>query len=619
MSRAIEEIGRPVKWDDPGKERGGSTVWNCVFFGEYPAAEVVTGYFDAVPENVISEEDLIRDDALYRELQAAAWSDGITVIDGMKYYRISGSDATTATRSGRHHYRWKTVDEYHYFRFEPIRWRVLDNRGGVLTLLASRVLDCRKYNNLPGKTTWEGCSLRKWLNGEFVNTAFSEEEKEDIVPSENRNAPNRFYGTDCGPDTVDTAFILSNDEAFGSSVAGEYGFRVGSGLDDASKRFSSTLFAKCRGAWWSPKDIFPGNAFWFMRTNGYSPSGITYVCDFGYLYTLGTEAICDDGGILPAIRVRSDSSFLREAGTVTTYEVENFIESYDFVKTMSADNPPAKEYLSFGSYPQTEIVSEAPFDAVDAYAVREGDYEVNTSLFETLENAVWQNDETTVDGVRFRRCSHPAQNERNHYRESDGTRFHYFRFDPICWRVLRREDGKRFLLSARSLDCRIFHDNDRHVNWEISSLREWLNGEFLNTAFSEAEKKKLCVLYTENGNNVMFDSRSGENTADFVVIPADEDVFHSEQAVENGFRPYSYETDKARQITSTMYSKFMGTWWSPEGVGDGNCFWFLRTSGYNNSNVVIVSDCGDILNRGCYVSVRDGGIVPEICIAESDS
>ena len=619
MCKSIEQIGCPVKSNPSGEERGGSTVWNCVFFGEYPMSEVVADSFDSVQENAISDGDLIRDEALYREFENALWDHGVTLINGKKYYRINGSDATTATRSGRHHYRWNTTDEYHYFRFEPIRWRVLDNRDGVLTLLASRVLDCRKYNDLPGKTDWASCSLRKWLNSDFVNTAFSEDEKKDIVLSENKNAPNRFYNTDCGPDTLDSAFILSNDETFASDIAGKYGFRVGPGLDDASKRFDSTLFAKCRGAWWSPKDIFPGNAFWFMRTNGYSPSSVTYVCDFGYLYTLGTEAICDDGGILPAVRVRSDSPFLREAGTVTAYEGQDVIESYDSVKTMLADNPPPKEYLSFGTYPQTEIVAHTPFDAVDPYAVREGDYEVNSSLFEVLEAGAWQNDEMTVDGVRYTRRSRPARNEPNHYREADGARFHYFRFDPIRWRVLRHEEGNLFLLSARSLDCRIFHDNYRHVNWEISHLRKWLNGEFMDTAFSETEKRRLRVLHSENRNNVMFDSRSGEDTVDFVTLPADEDVFSSDKAVENGFRPFSYETDKARQITSTMYSKFMGTWWSPEGVGDGNCFWFLRTSGYNNSNVVIVSDEGDILNRGCYVSVSDGGIVPAICITENES
>lgn len=98
MNRSVGQLGGPTKRKASGLDRGGITVWNCVFFGEYPASEVVAGSFDSVPENAIKEGDLIRDEALYREPEAAQWRHGIAVIDGKKYYRINGSDATTATR-----------------------------------------------------------------------------------------------------------------------------------------------------------------------------------------------------------------------------------------------------------------------------------------------------------------------------------------------------------------------------------------------------------------------------------------------------------------------------------------------------------------------------------------
>lgn len=77
----------------------------------------------------------------------------------------------------------------------------------------------------------------------------------------------------------------------------------GSGVDDPARRFRSTLYAKCRGAWWSSVEDYRGNSFWFMRTNGYTPNNITYVCDFGYLYNQGTAVTCDDAAVLPAITV----------------------------------------------------------------------------------------------------------------------------------------------------------------------------------------------------------------------------------------------------------------------------------------------------------------------------
>jgi hypothetical protein len=86
-------------------------------------------------------------------------------------------------------------------------------------------------------------------------------------------------------------------------LASDYGFYAGSGVDDSARRFRSTLYAKCRGAWWSSVEHYRGNSFWFMRTSGYTSSSITYVCDFGYLYNQGTVVTCDDAAVLPAITV----------------------------------------------------------------------------------------------------------------------------------------------------------------------------------------------------------------------------------------------------------------------------------------------------------------------------
>lgn len=604
----------PVKEKDAKAMIGYKTVWNCVLFGEYPQQEIVKGQFDAVSENAVSEGDVAVDELLYERLAAAKWENGVTFLDGNKYFRMNGSDAVSASRHGRHHYRWKDKAEYHYFKFQPIKWRILDNFGGVLTLIADRALDCRKYNDTPGNVTWESCSLRKWLNGEFIDTAFSEDEKKSLIRTKVRNSPNGFYGTDSGADTCDLVYILSNDETFASDTASRYGFYKGMGVDDAAKRFSSTTFAKCRGAWWSPTAHFAGNAFWFMRTNGYCGSNVTYICDIGFIYMLGTESVCDDAGVLPVITVPLGSSLISYAGTVSSTPSGMSFEHHDIPE--DAKNGGTREFMEFGRYPQTEMIAAEPFDAVDGYAVEEGDYEVNAALFEKFSSCVWQNDETVINGVRYCRRTGSACENAQHYKRGD--EYHYFRFDPIVWRVLRREDGKIFLLSKKSLDCRIFNDSSRHVSWGKSSLRSSLNGEFFNTVFSDEEKKRICEIRSENKDNLFFDAASGEDTVDVVTIPAEKDVFHTPEAVKNGFMPFSYDNDEARKISSTMYSKFMGTWWSPLDDGKGNCFWFLRTSGYNTSNIVYVSECGDILNRGCYASVRDGGIVPMICIKDGE-
>ena len=57
--------------------------------------------------------------------------------------------------------------------------------------------------------TWETCSLRKWLNDEFVNEAFSKKEQKYIPTVTVPAHKNPKYDTDPGKATKDKVFLLS--------------------------------------------------------------------------------------------------------------------------------------------------------------------------------------------------------------------------------------------------------------------------------------------------------------------------------------------------------------------------------------------------------------------------
>ena len=60
----------------------------------------------------------------------------------------------------------------------PITWIVISALVPQNKLLVSkRVLDCIPYNESGKKASWEGSSLREWLNSTFYKTAFNEKEK----------------------------------------------------------------------------------------------------------------------------------------------------------------------------------------------------------------------------------------------------------------------------------------------------------------------------------------------------------------------------------------------------------------------------------------------------------
>ena len=100
---------------------------------------------------------------------------------------------------------------------EPIEWIVLDVQDGKALLLSKYALDTKPYNTVPVEITWEKCSLRSWLNEEFLNAAFSEEETEKILMTHVDNSDqqgNGDYGISGGQDSDDRVFLLSYHESF---------------------------------------------------------------------------------------------------------------------------------------------------------------------------------------------------------------------------------------------------------------------------------------------------------------------------------------------------------------------------------------------------------------------
>ena len=97
----------------------------------------------------------------------------------------------------------------------PIEWIVLDKKDDKVFLFSKYILDLKNFNDEYKEISWKDCSLRKWLNNEFYDIAFSSEEKKKILETKNINKGYKevpFYDTKDSNDTVDKVFLLSQDE-----------------------------------------------------------------------------------------------------------------------------------------------------------------------------------------------------------------------------------------------------------------------------------------------------------------------------------------------------------------------------------------------------------------------
>ena len=573
-------IHLPEKRPSDRASTGEETRWSRVYFGSYPSQEIVPTSWDGIEDYALQEGDVKKDDALYRTLSNAAWNDDGLTLDGVSYIREMGS-----FRDEVQHYR--DQGGYHYFALQPLKWRVIAKEGRRYTLLSDKTIDCQPFHNLDEETDWSKSSLRAWLNDEkggFYAKAFSEDEKKLIVTAKNANAHNDAYETYCGPQTEDKVYILSNDEVFASELSDQYGFYAGHGYDDPAKRFASTTYAKFHGTWYSPVTPYRGNSFWFMRTSGYTRRTATYICDFGYIYDRGTDNQCDDAGILPVIQVEAEPSIFSAIDEVSSLDILKPNGGEGKKNTCDVDaKPKQRSTMTFGEYPQDEVLPSTTDDDEDGIIL-------NPELYEQLENADWSH-KVMIDEVEYRNL-----NDR------------YFAVEPIEWNILEEREGNALLFPTKGLDCVPYHNALESAHWEDSSLRKWLNEDFLQSAF-EQEAESILLTAVDNDNNFYFDTACGSPTKDKVFLLSEEEVFCSEKASNHGFACSDATHDPNRCAKPTRYALARGAWRSRK---NGNGFWMLRTNGYNSANAVYVGDVGDIYNRGMPVTCLDALIMPAL-------
>ena len=96
--------------------------------------------------------------------------------------------------------------------FGSYEWYIIGKSDNGVTLLMKENLTTKAYYDNGTNTTWESCTLRTYLNGEFYNS-FSADDKAKIALTHNTNLDNPEYGIDGGNDTNDYIYLLSIDEA----------------------------------------------------------------------------------------------------------------------------------------------------------------------------------------------------------------------------------------------------------------------------------------------------------------------------------------------------------------------------------------------------------------------
>lgn len=96
--------------------------------------------------------------------------------------------------------------------------------------------------------------------------------------------------------------------------------------------------------------------------------------------------------------------------------------------------------------------------------------------------------------------------------------------EPIEWEIVSEEDGRMLLISRYILDCKPYNTSCTDVTWETCSLREWLNNDFFNSAFSETEQNQLLLVMLSTSDNEFESAEGGNDTEDKVFCLSVDEV-----------------------------------------------------------------------------------------------
>lgn len=185
----------------------------------------------------------------------------------------------------------------YWFKYEPIKWRILTESDGKAMILSELMLDNQQYDyDGSYSNNYANSTIRRWLNDTFYNTAFGALQQAIIETTE---VDNSVYSTGYSSNpyacqnTFDKVFLLSYREAINSS----YGFST-SWPSSPTRQKQGSDYCKAQGS----RTYSNGNGYWWLRSP--SDNSSVYAWFVGNVGSLNYRNFVYDtghGGVVPAL------------------------------------------------------------------------------------------------------------------------------------------------------------------------------------------------------------------------------------------------------------------------------------------------------------------------------
>ena len=431
-------------------------------------------------------------------------------------------------------------------------WKVLKIQDGTALVIAADdrfTIFNMTYHQSGGNITWSECALRKWLNSDFINEYFTKAERARILPCKLNNDDNPKYNTPGGVPTTDRVFLLSIEEA-------------------------NTLFANGRA-----RDI---NYNWWLRTPGSSPDSVACVNRGGKVSPKGIivneRALC----VRPAFYVQCGTPQETESPSGTTIvndtnsdsllqSVEIMLGEGDFygamykcdvILDMNPTNARVYFYMLMSNLccrTRNDLAAQkVPFDGNQYYlkAMQYGDSELKKEL-QGYINAINARSEAKQKNPKVGDEIYFGTNANNGQR--------------MWWKVLKTQDRTALVITNDFICFKPYHQPGGDTTWSECTLRKWLNSDFINGYFTQAERERIlpCEL-NNNGNH--YKTLGEYTTTDEVFL---------------------LSVSEATTLFTNDQERANGTWW-----------WLRSTGRYADDLGAYVDYAGEVDSSGYNASVN---------------
>jgi len=134
------------------------------------------------------------------------------------------------------------------------------------------------------------------------------------------------------------------------------------------------------------------------------------------------------------------------------------------------------------------------------------------------------------------------------------------------WILLDKQDEQVLLMKKAEVKSVPYHNALEDITWKDSTLRSYLNDQFIDESFNLKERDRIMLTEVINSNNGLYGTEAGENTKDYIYLLSIEEV-----------ETYNF-----------YFPKILGSSW-------------LRSPGYGKNSACFLTENKKLMNYGYAV------------------